>query len=84
MITVLYFARFREKLGQDCEEMAVPGQDFTVQSLLDELALRGGVWQELFGCERAVLVALNQEMAGRDFRIADGDEVAIFPLVTGG
>ena len=31
-----------------------------------------------------LLVARNQEMAGPEARIADGDEIGIFPPVTGG
>jgi len=85
MITVLYFARFREKLGQDRETLAlaIPGQD-TVQSVLDQLVARGGLWEELLNGDRGVLVAVNQEMATRDTTVTDGDELAIFPPVTGG
>lgn len=85
MITILYFARFREKLGLDRETMALPGNDAaSVQTVLDQLTGRGGLWAELLGGDRGVLVAVNQEMANRDSRIRDGDEVAIFPPVTGG
>lgn len=83
MITVLYFARFREKLGLEREELPLPASA-TAQELLDFLAARGGTWQELFGCERGVLVAINQAMATRESAIADGDEIAVFPPVTGG
>jgi molybdopterin synthase sulfur carrier subunit len=85
MITVLYFARFREKLGKERETLPLPAAGpASVQTLLDELAARGGIWQELLGCERGVLVAINQQMATRESALADGDEVAIFPPVTGG
>lgn len=83
MITVLYFARFREKLGSEREALALPAPA-TVQGLLDLLVARGGAWAEQLGGERAVLVAVNQQMAGRDGALADGDEVAVFPPVTGG
>lgn len=83
MITVLYFARFREKLGQEREVLALPDVP-TAQGLMDLLAARGGAWQELFGCEQGVLVAINQQMATRESVLSDGDEVAIFPPVTGG
>lgn len=83
MITVLYFARFREKLGLDREVVELPAPA-TVQTLLDVLAARGGSWQEFFGCGRGVLVAVNQAMVTREAGLAAGDEVAIFPPVTGG
>ncbi|MCC2638187.1 MAG: molybdopterin synthase subunit MoaD [Moraxellaceae bacterium] len=83
MITLLYFARFREKLGQDREIVALPAPA-TVESLLQALAARGGVWQEQLGGERPVLVAINEQMATPASALAAGDEVAIFPPVTGG
>ncbi|HEX4870367.1 MAG TPA: molybdopterin converting factor subunit 1 [Moraxellaceae bacterium] len=83
MITVLYFARFREKLGQDREVLPLPAPA-TVQGLLDLLVARGGEWAAQLGCERGVLVAVNQQMAPRDAALGEGDEVAVFPPVTGG
>lgn len=83
MIRVLYFARFREKLGCEGESLPLPSPA-TVQGLLDALVARGGAWAGQLGCERGVLVAVNQAMAGRDAPLADGDEVAVFPPVTGG
>lgn len=84
MITILYFARFRERLGRDREALALPSGAVTVQQVLDGLAARGGAWEELLGCERGVLVAVNQQMAGRATVLAAGDELALFPPVTGG
>ncbi|MDF2445191.1 MAG: hypothetical protein K0S46_427 [Moraxellaceae bacterium] len=85
MITVLYFARFREKLGRDQESLPLPSASpVTVQVLLDELVARGGAWSDVFGCERGVLVAVNQRMAQRDSLLCEGDEIAFFPPVTGG
>jgi molybdopterin synthase sulfur carrier subunit len=85
MITVLYFARFREKLGRDRETLPLPSASpVTVQVLLDELVARGGVWSDVLGCERGVLVAVNQQMAQRDSLLREGDEIALFPPVTGG
>ncbi|MDI1302984.1 MAG: molybdopterin converting factor subunit 1 [bacterium] len=85
MITVLYFARFREKLGVASEELSLPAdRDSTVQTVLDILAARGGLWQEFFAGGQGVMAAINQEMASRDSLVLDDDEVAIFPPVTGG
>lgn len=85
MISVLYFARFREKLGLASEEITLPeDRDSTVQTVLDILAARGGLWQEFFASERGVMVAINQEMATRESTVLDDDELAIFPPVTGG
>jgi molybdopterin synthase sulfur carrier subunit len=84
-ITILYFARFREKLGRDQESLELPAdRDSTVQSVLDTLSARGGIWQEIFACEQGVLAAINQEMATRESKVLDEDELALFPPVTGG
>jgi molybdopterin synthase sulfur carrier subunit len=52
--------------------------------VLDTLIARGGLWQELLDSDRGVLVAVNQEMASRETAVRQGDELAIFPPVTGG
>ncbi|MDQ8036734.1 MAG: molybdopterin converting factor subunit 1 [Pedobacter sp.] len=84
-IQILYFARFREKLGRDSEAFELAAdRDTSVQSVLDVLAARGGVWQELFDCEKGVLAAINQEMVSRETLVYDEDELALFPPVTGG
>ncbi|MDP2228419.1 MAG: MoaD/ThiS family protein [Moraxellaceae bacterium] len=85
MITILYFARFREKLGLAQEQLELPARgDVDVQTVLDLLAARGGVWADLFECERGVLAAINQEMVSRESSVYEGDELALFPPVTGG
>ncbi len=82
MIRVRYFASLRERLGTADETLSEwPG---TVGQLRDRLAARGGPWGEVFADGRPVLAAVNQEMAGPDQRIGDGDEVGFFPPVTGG
>lgn len=84
-IQILYFARFREKLGCDGESFALPAdRDTSVQSVLDVLVARGGIWQELFDCEKGVMTAINQEMVSRETLVYDEDELALFPPVTGG
>lgn len=82
-ITVLYFARFREKLGVEQEVLAVP-TPATAADLTVLLAARGGPWQDIFACEAGVMVAINEQMASRDAAVQDGDTIAFFPPVTGG
>ncbi len=83
MIEVKYFARFREELGSDREQIEVAEVD-TVATLLTQLRARGGVWLRLFGEEQRVMIAVNQEVADHTTLLKDGDEVALFPPVTGG
>jgi molybdopterin synthase sulfur carrier subunit len=84
MITVLYFARLREALGTGSESIALPGTVRDVEGLRALLVARGGAWQEALAPHRPVRAAVNQAMAHGDTPLADGDEVAFFPPVTGG
>jgi len=81
MINIFYFARLREQLGSASETLE-PVTD--VGSVMAQLKARGGAWAEVFGGGERVLISVNQEMAGPDTQLADGDEVAFFPPVTGG
>lgn len=82
-IKLLYFASLRETLGTGGEEMTLPGDVSNVAGLKAFLAARGDVWRTLIQ-SHSLRAAVNQHMAGPDARIADGDEVAFFPPVTGG
>lgn len=83
MITVLYFARLRESLGTGSEQMVLPVNVRDVDALRAHLIARGGVWADELE-KKAIRAAINQSMASGDSSIADGDEVAFFPPVTGG
>lgn len=80
MIRVQYFARYREALGRDEEQL---GGDFaTLDDLRLHLVARGGVWEVL--AEQNLMCARNQELCGLGEPLVAGDEVAFFPTVTGG
>lgn len=83
MIQILYFARFREELGVECEEIELNGLT-CIGDLLDSLRGRGGAWARLFAEDQRVMMALNQTLSDRDTPLKAGDEVAFFPPVTGG
>lgn len=84
MLTVRYFARLRESLGVDAEQMSVPTGVTDVAGFTRWLRERGGVWAEELAPGRPVRVAVNQRLAAPGTQLADGDEVAFFPPVTGG
>ena len=75
-ITVQYFARLRDDLGRDGDQVAAAAGLGTVADL----------WQHLHHQPPPprLMVAVNQTHARLDSAIADGDEVAFFPPVTGG
>jgi molybdopterin synthase sulfur carrier subunit len=83
MIQLRYFASLREQVGLDTETLA-PEIGGTVAEIRVHLQTRGGPWAQAFGADRRVLAAVNQEMARPDAPVADGDELAFFPPVTGG
>jgi len=83
MIRILYFASLRERVGSAGEDLILDGAA-CVGDLLELLRGRGGTWAEALGDSQRVLVAVNQEMARPETPLADGDEVGLFPPVTGG
>lgn len=84
MVTLLYFASLRERLGCSRELLALPTGNSTVSMLVDELRKRDGPWPEAFAPGRTWRVAVNQQMADLATPVKPGDEVAFFPPVTGG
>ncbi len=75
-ITVKYFASLREHMGR-AEETLPAAEINTVADLLPLLAATGSLPEN-------TLVAINQTYGNLESSVADGDEVAFFPPVTGG
>jgi len=83
-VSLVYLARLREAFGAASERTEIPPSVNNVGSLRAWLATRGGAWATELAPGRAVRVAVNHDLAGADTPIGDGDEVALFPPVTGG
>ena len=83
MIKVLFFARLREQLGTAGIELPWSTEIDTVRGLQQYLAAYRDHWGEFLGAEN-ILCAVNQVQAEAEQVIADGDELAFFPPVTGG
>ncbi len=81
---VLYFAWLRTKIGTASEDLAPPPEVSDVGGLLDWLKGRGDGYAEALKEPSLVRVAVNQEYAGPDHPVRVGDEIALFPPVTGG
>ena len=83
-VKVLYLASLREQLGKPGEDLEISPATSTVADLRALLMARGGAWQTVLSQERALRVAVNQEMAQPTTPVKPGDEIAFFPPVTGG
>lgn len=81
---ILYFAWLRARIGCAEEEVTLPPQVRDVAGMLDWLRSRGDAHAEALRNPAVVRVAVNQDYVGLDHPVREGDEVAIFPPVTGG
>ncbi len=80
-VKVLYFAGLKEALGIGSETLDLPAGVSTAGELRQWLAGQG---RERLATARNLRCAVNQDMAGPEAAVRDGDEVAFFPPVTGG
>jgi molybdopterin converting factor subunit 1 len=81
---VLYFAWLKSHTGVNSEEVDPPAGVATVEGLLDWLSGRSEGHRAALADRQAVRVAVNQEYARPGDPVRAGDEVALFPPVTGG
>ncbi|MDV2502936.1 MAG: molybdopterin converting factor subunit 1 [bacterium] len=79
-VRVLYFASVRDIAGTTEETLELEAGAKT-QDLLEALI---HTHPKLKGIEPSLAVSVNQEYAARDAPLADGDEVALIPPVSGG
>lgn len=81
-VHILYFAGLKESLGVAEEAIDLPAGVATLGGLRDWLVAERG--HAALGAAKNLRCARNQTMAKFDAAVADGDEVAFFPPVTGG
>jgi MoaE-MoaD fusion protein len=79
-VRVLFFGMLRQIVGQPAEEAEFPeGAD--LRSVFEHYAARHGRLRELAA---SIVMARNQEFAPPSATLAEGDEVAFLPPVSGG
>ncbi len=83
-LKVLFFAGLREQLGTPAIDVELPPGVATVGALRAHLRARGGAYESALGEQKALRMAVNQEMVQASAPVKAGDEIAFFPPVTGG
>ncbi|HEX7005637.1 MAG TPA: molybdopterin converting factor subunit 1 [Alphaproteobacteria bacterium] len=81
---ILYFAWLKTKTGVGAEEVTPPESVTDVASLIAWLRTRSPGHGAALADLSVVRVAVNQEFARPTDPVRPGDEVALFPPMTGG
>jgi molybdopterin converting factor subunit 1 len=83
VIRLLYFAWVRERIGVAEEALAIAAPT-SLRDLLDRLAAQSPGHASALADRSRLRFAVNQDFVGADALVRAGDEVALFPPVTGG
>ena len=84
-LKLLFFASLRERFGFSQKEITLSKQVRSAEEfLLDMSKQSGGEWVNLFENKNLYKLAINQELSSWKNPIHAGDELAIFPPITGG
>ena len=83
-INLRFFASVRELVGAGQEVLELDQLKATVGEVRTLLLARGGNWADALAEGKLLRMAHNQLMCDAATVVADGDEVAFFPPVTGG
>ena len=81
---ILYFGWVRQRIGVPAETVAPPDEVRDVDGLIDWLSGRSDAYAEALMNRDTLRVAVNQELCEFDAPVGAGDEVALFPPMTGG
>ena len=80
LIDILYFATLRDLIGQRKEKLEIPDGS-TIGDLKDRLGERG---DRIAQALNVALFSINREFAFAEEMLQEGDEVGVFPPVSGG
>ena len=84
-LKLLFFASLREKFEFSQKEITLLKQVRTAEEFLLDMSKQvGGDWVDLFENKNMYKLAINQELSSWKDPIHAGDELAIFPPITGG
>ena len=80
-VKLLMFAGCREAVGRKELEIELPETVSTASEAMEVVLSR---FPQLQGISKSAAVAVNAEYVAGDAPVADGDEIAIIPPVSGG
>ena len=84
LLTLKCSSRRRARIGQVEEEVPLPAEVRDVAGLLDWLRGRNPRYAEALRDLSVIRVAVNQDYVGPAHPVRPGDEIPLFPPVTGG
>ena len=82
MLTVHFLARYREALNCESEQLSLQTEWQTIDDVRQFLVARNGAWSVLN--DPRLMCARHQDVCSLQEPIQAGDELALFPMVTGG
>ena len=80
---ILYFANLRDTIGKS-EEYFTIENEISISDLIALLKKKNKKYKTAFNNKEKLMYAVNCEYVKSSKKVSDKDEVAFFPLVTGG
>ena len=84
MIRVKYFASLRVRMSRGEDQLQVSDDQLTVSDVLAQLTLAEGQTLQQLSLAETMMLSVNHEMVDMDHVVKDGDEIGVFPRVSGG
>ncbi len=84
MIRVKYFASLRERMNHGEDQIEVSDDQLTLADVLAQLTLPDGQTLQQLSLAETMMLSVNHEMVDMDHVVKEGDEICVFPPVTGG
>ncbi len=80
---IIFFAKIRELMGKEEENVSFPEDVRTVNDMVSFLREYNRSYHNVFE-NYDFLIACDEELVDMDYKISETREIAIFPPVTGG
>ena len=84
MLKIQYFASIREQLNKNEESLILPASVNNVGDLIEYMKNNDAIFCLVYEKNPKILIAVNHTVADKSVALAEGDEIAFFPPMTGG